>query len=190
MRLVAARHGGRRRRAGPGLPPGSSTSSRWLVTPPALDLDESEWDDPDYMLLALLGRDDPLGPRECSSEPGESVDRTPARRAPVVARPTPRADPEDRDDLRQGIATLREDVEDLREPVDEITQFDECMFTVGVKAEPGYQFRTRRGSIDRRSALSFDMGAGLPSYDVLAFPGEEPPQIECNEDAGGVETDE
>ena len=31
----------------------------------ALDLDESEWDDPDYMLLALLGSDDPRGPREC-----------------------------------------------------------------------------------------------------------------------------
>ena len=86
---------------------------------------------------------------------------------------------------------MREDVEDLREPVDEITQFDECMFSVGVKAEPGYQFRTRRGSIVRRSALSFDMGRDrLPSYDVLAFPGEEPPQIECNEDAGGVDTDE
>jgi hypothetical protein len=24
----------------------------------------------------------------------------------------------------------------------------------------------------------------------MAFPGEEPPQIECNEDAGGVATDE
>jgi hypothetical protein len=33
-------------------------------------------------------------------------------------------------------------------------------------------------------------GDHLPAMSVLAFPGEEPPQIECNEDAGGVETDE
>jgi hypothetical protein len=158
---------------------------------PALDIDESEWDDPDYMLLAFLGRDDPRGPRECSSEPGEAVDRTPARRGPGIARATARPDPGDRNDLRQGIAALREDLEDLREPVDEITQFDECLFTVGVKTEPGYAYRTRRGGLVHRSALSFDMtGDRLPSYDVLAFPGEEPPQIECNEDAGGVETDE
>ncbi|WP_153865201.1 hypothetical protein [Mumia zhuanghuii] len=43
----------------------------------------------------------------------------------------------------------------------------------------------------RRQALSFDMrGHRLPRLNVLAFPGEEPPQIECNEDAGGQETDE
>jgi hypothetical protein len=158
---------------------------------PALDIDESEWDDPDYMLLAFLGRDDPRGPRECSSEPGEAVDRTPARRGPGIARATARPDPGDRNDLRQGIVALREDLEDLREPVDEITQFDECLFTVGVKTEPGYAYRTRNGGLVHRGALSFDMtGDRLPSYDVLAFPGEEPPQIECNEDAGGVETDE
>jgi hypothetical protein len=168
--------------------PDAPGSSRHV---PALDLDESEWDDPDYMLLALLGRDDPRGPRECSSEPGEAVDRTPARRGTTASAPAGRPDPEDRDDLRQGIAALREDLEDLRDPVDEITQFDECMFTVGVQAEPGYAYRTRRGRLVHRPALSFDMGRDrLPSYDVLAFPGEEPPQIECNEDAGGVETDE
>ena len=27
-------------------------------------------------------------------------------------------------------------------------------------------------------------GFGTPQYDFLAFPGEEPPSIECNEDAG------
>ena len=33
-------------------------------------------------------------------------------------------------------------------------------------------------------------GFDPPQYDLLAFPGEEPPQIECNEDAGGHDTDE
>jgi len=43
----------------------------------------------------------------------------------------------------------------------------------------------------RRSALAMDMrGFDKPQYDLLAFPGEEPPQIECNEDASGQGTDE
>jgi len=152
---------------------------------PALDVDESEWDDPDYMLLAFLGDDDPRTGRECETEPGEAVDRVPVRGRAGAA------DADARDDLRQGIAALREDVEDLAEPVEEITQFDECMYTVGVRSLPGYAFRTSAGRPQRRAALSFDMrGDGLPAYDVMAFPGEEPPQIECNEDAGGVETDE
>jgi len=42
-----------------------------------------------------------------------------------------------------------------------------------------------------RSALSFDMtGMHLAQFDVMAFPGEEPPQVECNEDAGARNTDE
>jgi hypothetical protein len=36
----------------------------------------------------------------------------------------------------------------------------------------------------RRPALAMDMrGFGRPRYNFLAFPGEEPPSIECNEDA-------
>jgi hypothetical protein len=41
---------------------------------PALAVDISEWDDPDYMLLAFAGRDRPYAKRECQDEPGESVD--------------------------------------------------------------------------------------------------------------------
>jgi hypothetical protein len=41
---------------------------------PALAVDISEWDDPDYMLLAFAGRDRPFTKRECEDEPGESVD--------------------------------------------------------------------------------------------------------------------
>jgi hypothetical protein len=37
----------------------------------------------------------------------------------------------------------------------------------------------------RRRGLALDMrGFGRPRYQFLAFPGEEPPSIECNEDAG------
>ena len=73
--------------------------------------------------------------------------------------------------------------------MDEITRFDQCLYTVGVGSNPGYRYQARDGSETRRAALSFDMrGAHLPQLSVMAFPGEEPPQIECNEDAGGIET--
>ena len=41
---------------------------------PAIAVDGSEWDDPDYMFLAFAGRDRPFTDRECEGEPGESVD--------------------------------------------------------------------------------------------------------------------
>jgi hypothetical protein len=39
---------------------------------PAIAIDRSDWDDPDYMLLALVGGDRPGG--TCQDEPGEGVD--------------------------------------------------------------------------------------------------------------------
>ena len=48
---------------------------------PALAVDISEWDDPDYEFLAFVGRDRPFTKRECGGEPGESVDKARARRA-------------------------------------------------------------------------------------------------------------
>jgi hypothetical protein len=39
---------------------------------PALSIDRSDWDDPDYMFLALVGGDRPG--RRCQDEPGEGVD--------------------------------------------------------------------------------------------------------------------
>ncbi len=39
---------------------------------PALAIDRSEWDDPDYMVLAFVGDDRPG--RTCQNEPGEGVD--------------------------------------------------------------------------------------------------------------------
>ena len=41
---------------------------------PAIAIDTSEWDDPDYEFLAFVGRDRPFTARECRGEPGEGVD--------------------------------------------------------------------------------------------------------------------
>jgi len=98
-------------------------------------------------------------------------------------------------DLQQEMASLREDVDDLGEPVEEFDHFDQCMFTIGVTqygkrdGTSGYVYGDR--GLQRRQALAMDMrGFDPPRYDLMAFPGEEPPQIECNEDAGGQDTDE
>ena len=41
---------------------------------PAIAIDNSERDDPDYEFLAFVGRDRPFTGRECQGEPGEAVD--------------------------------------------------------------------------------------------------------------------
>ena len=42
-----------------------------------------------------------------------------------------------------------------------------------------------QGGARRRTGLALDIrGVGRPQYQFLAFPAEEPPSIECNEDAG------
>jgi hypothetical protein len=98
-------------------------------------------------------------------------------------------------DLQREVASLREDIEDLKDPVEEFDLFDQCMFTIGVTqygetdGSSGYVYG--QDGRERRQALAMDMrGFDPPQYDFLAFPGEEPPQIECNEDAGGQGTDE
>jgi hypothetical protein len=92
------------------------------------------------------------------------------------------------EDLQQEVDSLSEDIEDLREPVQEFDLFDQCAFTVGVTqygrwgGDTGYHFGA--GGRLRRPALAIDIrGFGIPHYDFLAFPAEEPPSIECNEDA-------
>ncbi len=99
------------------------------------------------------------------------------------------------EDLRQEVASMREDVEDLHEPVEEFDLFDQCMFTIGVTqygspdGSSGYAYGAN--GRERRQALAMDVrGFDPPQYDLMAFPGEEPPQIECNEDAGGQDTEE
>ena len=72
-----------------------------------------------------------------------------------------------------------------------LARFDQCMFTVGARSGTGYSYQGTRGAVSPRSALSFDLsGHAVAPYDLMAFPGEEPPQIECNEDAGGQDTEE
>ncbi len=97
--------------------------------------------------------------------------------------------------LQEEVESLTEDIEDLREPVEEFDLFDQCMFTIGVtqygKRSEDFGYVYGRGGRERRPALAMDMrGFDPPQYDFMAFPGEEPPQIECNEDAGGQDTDE
>lgn len=92
------------------------------------------------------------------------------------------------EELQQELDSLIEEVEDLEEPVAEFDLFDECMYLIGVTeygttdGAAGYLFGGRRA---RRPALALDIrGFGRPKYEFLAFPAEEPPSIECNEDAG------
>jgi hypothetical protein len=95
------------------------------------------------------------------------------------------------EELQQELDSLMEDVEDLKEPVEEFDLFDECMYLIGVTElgrgnSAGYRFGARS-----RPALALDNGRQRrPQYTLLAFPGEEPPSIECNEDAGEEFVDE
>ena len=96
-------------------------------------------------------------------------------------------------DVRQELDSLMEEVEDLGEPVEEFETFDQCAYLLGVS-----EFGTRGGGSgyvygpgagQHRAALAIDIrGMAAPQYQLLAFPGEEPPSIECNEDAGGLFT--
>ena len=92
------------------------------------------------------------------------------------------------EELQQELDSLTEEVEDLKEPVAEFDLFDQCMYPIGV-TEYGRTdgvFGYRFGDHGRtRPALAMDIrGFGRPRYQFLAFPAEEPPSIECNEDAG------
>jgi hypothetical protein len=98
------------------------------------------------------------------------------------------------EDLQDEVESLTEDIEDLREPVEEFDLFDQCAYTIGVTqfgtwgGDTGFLFGA--DGAQRRPALAIDMrGFGDPQYDFLAFPGEEPPSIECNEDAEEEFTD-
>jgi hypothetical protein len=156
----------------------------------AIAIDRSPWDDPDHFLLAFVDGDRPGG--ECHQEPGEAVDR---RHVDANAPARPRGRPAD--GLPAEVHALTEDVEDLREPIGEFSQFDQCMYTVGASRHgrdggpSGYVFR--HGVRSRMGALAFDgarrRGQG-PQLRLVAFPGEEPPSIECDEDAGEEEDDD
>ncbi len=167
----------------------------------AITIDVSQWDDPDYMFLGFQRGDLPYRARECGGEPGESVDKAPAPAASGKARASrgqsksARSESSLNDrlvDLHQEIASFAEDVEDLGEPVEEFDTFDQCMHLIGVN-----QYGNRSGTVGYhygagrlRPAFALDFSPGRPEYQMLAHPGEEPPSIECNEDAGGLFTNE
>jgi hypothetical protein len=93
------------------------------------------------------------------------------------------------EELQQELDSLSEEVEDLQEPVGEFDLFDECMYLIGVSeygsADNAFGYLFGQGGAARRPALAMDIrGFGTPQYQFLAFPAEEPPSIECNEDAG------
>jgi hypothetical protein len=99
------------------------------------------------------------------------------------------------EELQQDLDSLVEDVEDLQEPVAEFDLFDECAYLIGVSEHGGADGRIGyaygRDGARRRPALALDIrGFGLPTYQFLAFPAEEPPSIECNEDAGEEDSDD
>ena len=98
------------------------------------------------------------------------------------------------EELQQELDSLTEEVEDLQEPVGEFDLFDQCMYTIGVteygRADGAFGFLFGRGGAARRPGLALDIrGFGIPQYEFLAFPAEEPPSIECNEDAGQEDID-
>ena len=98
------------------------------------------------------------------------------------------------EDLQQELDSLTEDVDDLQEPVGEFDLFDQCMYTIGVteygRGDGAFGFLFGRGGAARRPGLALDIrGFGAPQYQFLAFPAEEPPSIECNEDAGQEDID-
>jgi hypothetical protein len=100
----------------------------------------------------------------------------------------PASIPDRVEQLEQDLDSLTEEIEDLQEPVAEFELFDECMYLIGVSehGSPGGSFGYLFGRNGRthRPALALDMrGFGRPRYRFMAFPAEEPPSIECNEDA-------
>jgi hypothetical protein len=88
------------------------------------------------------------------------------------------------ENMEDDLNSLIEDVEDLKEPVQEFDIFDECMYLIGVTehGDPNGGIGYRFGGT-RKPALALDIrGFGQSQFEFLAFPGEEPPSIECNED--------
>ena len=47
------------------------------------------------------------------------------------------------------LAELEEDVEDLAEPVDEISWFDQCLYTVGARDRPDYVYQRPETTLAR-----------------------------------------
>ena len=143
---------------------------------PALAIDRSEWDDPDYMFLGgelsrvhlRRGGDETDAPppptpgtalQYCNDEPGEQVDRPVASGlVEALERDTPASDR--LEDLNQDIDSFLEDVTDLGEPVEEFDTFDQCMHLIGVaeNGSPSGSYGYSYGESGRlRPAFAMDM---------------------------------
>jgi hypothetical protein len=108
---------------------------------------------------------------------------------PVAAAEDPPSVRDRVEELQQELDSLTEEIDDLQEPVAEFDLFDECMYPIGVseygRADGAFGYLFGQGGRTRRPALALDIrGFTTPRYQFLAFPAEEPPSIECNEDAG------
>ena len=169
----------------------SSTGSTFM---PAIAVDISEWDDPDYFLLTFKGRNRPFVRRECRDNDGEEVDRSVRKTAPSrrgERRSAGRVwNVEERiNDVRQEMDSLGEDVEDLLKAVGEFEIFDQCMHLMGVSEfgapseGTGYVFVNHHRSVIRPALAMDGASFATPEFQFLVYPGEEPPSIECNEDA-------
>ena len=169
----------------------SSTGSTFM---PAIAVDISEWDDPDYFLLTFKGRNRPFVQRECRDNDGEDVDRSVRKTAPSRRGERRSAERvwnvEERiNDVRQEMDSLGEDVEDLLKAVGEFEIFDQCMHLMGASEfgapseGTGYVFDNHHGSVIRPALAMDGASFATPEFQFLVYPGEEPPSIECNEDA-------
>jgi hypothetical protein len=115
--------------------------------------------------------------------------------APVAAAQDPASTGDRVEELQQELDSLIEEVDDLREPVAEFELFDECMYLIGVtrygKADGTLGYHFGAAGRARRPALALALGGfRRPMYQFLGFPAEEPPSIECNEDATQESTDD
>jgi hypothetical protein len=169
----------------------SSTGSTFM---PAIAVDISEWDDPDYFILTFKGRNRPFVQRECRDNDGEDVDRSVRMTAPSRRGERRSAERvwnvEERiNDVRQEMDSLGEDVEDLLKAVGEFEIFDQCMHLMGVSEfgapseGTGYVFVNHDHSVIRPALAMDGASFATPEFQFLVYPGEEPPSIECNEDA-------
>ena len=165
----------------------------------AIAVDNSAWDDPDYQLLVFAGSDQP-GRRGCEGDGAAARLTKPyateedGSEVRAVDDETDAAE-ERIEDLDRDTDELFETVLDLREPAYEFESFDQCMYTIGmtqygkVDGKKGYLFKRKKRYT--KAALALDLyGLDRARYNFMASSGEEPPQIECNEDAGGFDTDE
>ena len=121
---------------------------------PAVDIDRSEWDDPDYQLLAFRGRDHPFGPARAGPTPARPRTGRPLGTAVRTVASTSSGRPCARCARTSRTWASRS----TRSPGSTSASTPSAS-----PSGPGYLYRGRAGAESRRPALSFDMrGHELP----------------------------